>query len=93
VCPVPHPRSKARSKELWAKFEKKDRLVGAKTSATLARRAAARSVSPKTYLRLPSPLRSAMERTVGATPLARNRPREEPCNKIRKNIDRIDRDG
>jgi hypothetical protein len=81
VRPVPHPRSKARSKDLWAKFERKERLVGAKTSATVASRAAARSVSPKAYLLLTSAFRSVIERTVGVVPLARNRAHEEPSNK------------
>jgi hypothetical protein len=55
--------------------------VGAKTSATVASRAAARAVSPKAYLLLASAFRSVMERTVGAVPLARKRAYEEPCNK------------
>src|ERR687893_874854 len=84
VRPVPHPRSKARSKDLWAKFERKERLVGAKTSATVASRAAARSVSPKAYLLLTSVFRSVMERTVGAVPLVRNRAHEKLSNKLVK---------
>src|SRR5919112_4537106 len=84
VRPVPHPRSKARSKDLWAKFERKERLVGAKTSATVASRAAARSVSPKAYLLVTSTLRSVMQRTVGAASLARNRAHEELSNKLVK---------
>src|SRR5918998_1551754 len=84
VRPVPHPRSKARSKDLWAKFERKERLVGAKTSATVASRAAARSVSPKAYLLVTSTLRSVMQRTVGAASLARNRAHEEISNKLVK---------
>jgi hypothetical protein len=84
VRPVPHPRSKARSKDLWAKVERKERLVGAKTSASVASRSAARAVSPKAYLLVTSASRSVMERTVGAAPLARNRGHEAPSNKPAK---------